>query len=429
MNKTACAPVSIIRHYSFPLTLLVSIGMGAFLGLLFKNQVSVLKPLGDIFLNLLFTTVVPLVFFSISSAVASMSDLRKLGRILFWMVLIFIFTGVLSSLLMLLVVKLFPPFIGNITLPQVPASMEPNHLAARMVQTFTVPDFVELMTKKHMLALIFFSMLVGLAASILGEKAKLFTDFLQAGNAVMVKVISLIMLYAPVGLGAYFAYLTGVFGPELMGTYLRAVLIYYPVSLFYFFVFYSAYAGIAGGREGIRTFWSRISLASLVALGTGSSIATIPTNLKAADEIGVPQEISRIVIPIGATIHMDGTCISAILKISILFSFFQLPFSGPVTYATAVGVALLSGMVMSGIPGGGFLGELLIVTLYGFPPEALPMIAMIGTLVDPPATMVNAVGDNVVSMMIARILGGKQWLHGFLLTKAEAASYYKSFSA
>ena len=85
-------------------------------------------------------------------------------------------------------------------------------------------------------------------------------------------------------------------------------------------------------------------------------------------------------------------------------------FAGIGTITTAIGVALLSGMVMSGIPGGGFLGELLIVTLYGFPVEALPLISMVGTLVDPPATMVNSVGDNVCGMLVARILGGKRWM-------------------
>ncbi|HXV27721.1 MAG TPA: dicarboxylate/amino acid:cation symporter, partial [bacterium] len=368
------------------------------------------KPLGDIFLNLLFTAVVPLVFFSISSAIAGMSDLKKLGRILFWMILIFMITGIVSALLMLSVVKMFPPAVSAVSLPPVSPELSQNHALAQIAQAFTVPDFLELLSKKNMLALIVFSFLVGLSASLLGEKGWLFTEFLKAGNAVMAKVISLIMLYAPIGLGAYFAYLVGVFGPELMGTYLHAVIIYYPVALIYFFVFYSVYSYGAGGAQGLKLFWEKIPLPALIAVGTGSSIATVPANLKAADEIGVPKDVSRIVIPVGATIHMDGTCISAILKIAILFSFFHIPLEGFSNYAIAVGIALLSGMVMSGIPGGGFLGELLIVTLYGLPVEALPLIAVVGTLVDPPATMVNATGDNVVSMMIARILGGRHWL-------------------
>jgi Na+/H+-dicarboxylate symporter len=107
---------------------------------------------------------------------------------------------------------------------------------------------------------------------------------------------------------------------------------------------------------------------------------------------------------------MDGSCLSAIVKIAFLYGFYNWSFEGPGTIAAAIGVAILSGTVMSGIPGGGFAGEVLIVTLYGFPKEALPLITMIGTLVDPPATMVNAIGDNVASMMVARLLGGRKWM-------------------
>ena len=107
---------------------------------------------------------------------------------------------------------------------------------------------------------------------------------------------------------------------------------------------------------------------------------------------------------------MEGSCLAAIVKIAFLFGVFQMDFSGPGTIAMAIGIAILAGTVISGIPAGGMLGELLIVTMYGFPIEALPIISMIGTIVDPPATMVNAVGDNVSSMMIARVLGGRNWM-------------------
>ncbi len=398
-----------LKSYSFSILLLISILIGAFLGIILKQNASALKPFGDIFLNLLFTAVVPLVFFSISSAVAGMSDFKRLGKILGWMLLIFIATGVISSILMIVGVKIFPPIVNAVSsLP--PADVNQLQTGNRIVEAFTVPDFFHLLSRRNMLALIVFSVLIGLATVSAGEKGKMFAQFLSSANDVMMKLIAYIMLYAPIGLGAYFAHLVGVFGPELLGSYLRAMLLYYPLALLYFFIGFSIYATLAGGLNGFKKFWSHIIPPSITALGTGSSLATIPSNIEAADEIGVPRDISKIVIPIGATIHMDGSCLSAILKIALLFSFFHMDFSGIQTLATAIGIAILSGTVMSGIPGGGFLGEMLIVTLYGFPPEALPMISMVGTLVDPPATMVNAVGDNVASMMVARILHGKCWL-------------------
>lgn len=400
---------NILHSYRFSLILLFSIVTGACLGLIFKEQSVLFKPFGDIFLNLLFMIVVPVVFFSISSSIAVMQDLRRLGKILGWMMVIFIATGIVSSVLMMALVQVFPPAQGiSITVAQ-GFEFEAFNLQEKLVSTFTVNDFSLLFSKKNMIALIVFSMLIGLAASSKGVKAEAFVKFLTAGHEVMVKAVEFIMFYAPIGLGAYFAYIVGVFGPQLMGSYFRAMCIYYPAAFFYFFAAYTLYVWWAVGPKAVKPFWAKIFPVSLTALATGSSVATIPANLEAAREMGTPQEIREVVIPIGATIHMEGSCLAAILKIAFLFGLFNVPFNDPLVMLTAIGVALLSGTVMSGIPGGGFLGELLIVTLYGFPIEALPIIAMIGTLVDPPATMVNATGDNVSSLMIAKITSGGKW--------------------
>jgi Na+/H+-dicarboxylate symporter len=399
-----------LKSYGFSLLLIVSIILGALLGIIFKKDAAMFKPLGDIFLNLLFTVIVPLVFFSISSTVASMTNLRRLGRILALMVLIFVGTGLIASAVMIAAVVIYPPAVGA-SIP-LPTAVDVQHLKAseQIVRAFTVSDFPNLLSKSNMLALIVFSMLTGLATSAVGEKGKSFAGFLASANEVMMKLITFIMYYAPIGLGAYFAYLVGVFGPELLGSYARAMTLYYPTALAYFIGAFTLYAFLAGRTIGVKKFWGHIIPPSLTALATGSSMATIPANLQAADSIGIPRDISEVVIPIGATIHMEGSCLAAVLKIAFLFGIFQIPFTGVEPILTALGIALLTGVVVSGIPGGGTIGELLILSFYGFPPEALPLITMIGTLVDAPATMINAVGDNVSSMLVARVLGGRKWL-------------------
>ncbi|MDD4356890.1 MAG: dicarboxylate/amino acid:cation symporter [Smithellaceae bacterium] len=399
-----------LESYGFSILLIISILIGAALVVALKQDAAALKPLGDIFLNLLFTVIVPLVFFSISATVASMTNLKRLGKILSVMVLIFVITGIIASVVMITAVILFPPAIGvNIPLPAT-ADVEQIKTADQIVRAFTAPDFSNILSRNNMLALIVFSILTGLAASAAGEKGKAFTRFLTSANAVMMKLISFIMYYAPIGLCAYFAYLVGVFGPKLLGSYARSMAVYYPTAILYFFLAFTLYAFLAGRGPGVKKFWSNIIPPSVTALATGSSMATIPLNLQAADKIGVPRDISEVVIPIGATMHMEGSCLAAVLKIAFLFGIFQMPFTGIETVLTALGIALLTGVVVSGIPGGGTIGELLILSMYNLPPEAFPLITMIGTLVDAPATMVNAVGDNVASMMIARVLGGKHWM-------------------
>ncbi len=401
-----------LKSYGFSIILIISIILGACLGIIYKKEAASFKPLGDIFLNLLFTVIVPLVFFSISSAVAGMQNIRRLGKIMSAMIFVFVITGLIASAVMIIGVVFYPPAVGmNMTLGN-GVNVEHLKITDQIVKAFTVSDFSELLSKKNMLALIIFSILIGLATSSSGERGKPFAGFLSSGSEVMMKLISYIMYYAPIGLCAYFAYLVGVFGPQLLGAYMKAMLLYYPTAFLYFFIAFTLYVFIAAKKEGVVKFWRNIIPPALIALGTGSSMATIPANLEAADKTGVPRDISETVIPIGATMHMEGSCLAAVLKIAFLFGIFNMPFAGMETILTALGIALITGVVVSGIPGGGTIGELLIISFYGFPMEAFPIVTMIGTLVDAPATMLNAVGDNVSSMMVSRMLGGKDWMNG-----------------
>jgi Na+/H+-dicarboxylate symporter len=402
-----------LKSYGFSIILIISIIIGSFLGIIYKKDAIVFKPFGDIFLNLLFTVIIPLVFFSISSAVAGMTNIRRLGKIMSAMLLVFVVTGLIASVVMVIGVVLYPPAVGVKIALGTGINAEQIKVSEQIVKAFTVTDFADLLSKKNMLALIIFSILLGLATSATGERGKVFASFLTSASDVMMKLISFIMYYAPIGLCAYFAYLVGVFGPELLGAYMRAMILYYPTAILYFFIAFTIYAFIAAKRKGVSRFWHNIIPASLIALATGSSMATIPANLEAANKTGVPKDISEVVIPIGATIHMEGSCLAAILKIAFLFGLFQMNFFGWETIATAIGIALLVGVVVSGIPGGGTIGELLIISIYGFPLESFPIITMIGTLVDAPATMLNAIGDNVASMIVARMLGGKDWMTEF----------------
>ena len=172
------------------------------------------------------------------------------------------------------------------------------------------------------------------------------------------------------------------------------------------------YAYLGGGKEGVRVMRRHILCPAVTALGTCSSVATIPTNLEAAEDSGVPRDISDLVLPLGATMHMDGSCFSCVLKIAFLFGVFGIPFEGAGLIVKILLVAVFSSVAMSGIPGGGYIGEYIICTLF-FPAQmaiAYPIAVTIGNLVDPPATMINSAGDYVVSFLVARFTEGKDWL-------------------
>ncbi|HHZ03725.1 dicarboxylate/amino acid:cation symporter [Acetomicrobium hydrogeniformans] len=399
----------LLKNYGFPVILLISIAVGSTIGALMGKEALVFKPLGDVFINLMFMIVVPLVFCTITNAVAGMSSLKRLGKVLGTTISIFLITGVIAAVIMLAAVVFFPPAQGIVIEGVAPRDFEPLNTAEQIVKAFTVEDFADLFSRRHILPLIIFSILLGISLNALGEKARPVVNVVSILSDAMLQLVKIVMYYAPIGLGAYFATLVGDFGPQLLGSYARAMIVYHTVTFAYFFIAFSVYAYISTDGEGIARFWKNIITPAITALATGSSNATLPVNLEAARNIGVPEDIRNMVLPLGATIHMEGSCLSGILKISFLFGFYGLSFSGVNTFATAIAIAALSGVVLSGIPGGGLVGEMLIVSLYGFPPEAFPIIATIGFLVDPAATMVNATGDTASSMLVARFLEGKNW--------------------
>ena len=400
---------SICEAYRFSIILLGAIFLGSLIGIQFGEKAKILKPLGDLFINGMFTIVVPLVLVTISSSISSMSDMKRLKSVLKNLFLVFVSTGFVAAIIILVIVTVFPPAQGvNLSLKATEA-LKPFQTGEQVVKALTVTDFPELISRKNMLPLILFSIVFGMCVNMIGEKGKLVAKGLEALAEVFLKMINLLMYYAPIGLGAYFAALVGEYGGQLIGSYTRAMVIYYPLCFIYFVVMFPIYGYIAGGKDGVRAMKHLIS-PGITSLATQSSIATLPVNLEAAEKIGVPKDIREIVLPIGATAHMDGTVFSSILKISFLFGIFQVPFTGIGTYVSAILLSIVGGVVMSGVPGGGLIGEMLIVTMYGFPPEAFPIIATIGYLVDPPATMINATGDTVAAMLVTRLVEGKDWM-------------------
>ena len=401
---------SIWKSYRFPSILVIGIGVGALLGVTLGEKATVLKPLGDIFLNLMFTIVVPMVFVSITTAVGNMVNMKRLGKILGNLVLTFIVTGLFAAALVLTVVNIWPP-AANTSIQFANAEMaEAASVGDMIVNSLTVNDFSGLMSRSNMLPIIVFAIISGICVSACGGEESPVGKLLNNLNDIIFKIVGLIMKLAPIGLGAYFANLVGEFGPELIGDYGRSMLVYYPMCLVYVAVAFPAYAYFAGGTVGVKRMLKNIFSPAITAFATQSSVATIPVNMEACKKMGVPEDISNIVLPMGATMHMDGSVLSSIVKIAFLFGVFGQPFTGVGTYAMAIVVAILSAFVLSGAPGGGLVGEMLIVSLFGFPAEAFPLIATLGFLFDPAATCLNASGDAIASMMIARMVEGKEWL-------------------
>jgi len=393
------------KSYGMPIVLLLSILIGSLLGIIVEDT-SIFKPFGDIFLNLMYTIVVPLVFFTISSSIANMVNLKRLGKILKYVFIVFVITSLISSVFMLFGLSLFDIAKGvNISLSL--GEVEKVNVGEQIVSALTVNDFGNLLSRSNMLPLIIFSCLFGIAVALLKEKSARLKENLDTLSLAMMKIVKIIMYYAPIGLCAYFANLVGEFGPELIGSYAKTMIFYYVMCVIYFLIFYTLYSYIAGGKRGVKKFYKNIFPVVATSFATQSSLASLPTNLEVTGEIGVPKDIREVTLPIGTTMHMEGSSMGSILKIAFLFSIFGMSFTGIDTYLIAILIAVLSSVVMSGIPGGGLIGEMLIVSLYGFPMEAFPIIATIGWLIDPPATCINVSGDTASAMLVTKLVDKK----------------------
>lgn len=399
-----------VKKYWFPISILLSIIIGSLWGSYLKERAIILKPIGDIFLNLMFTIVVPLVFFTISSSIASMIDLKRLGKIMGYSLIVFTITCIIASVVMLVSVKIVNPLGSNSVLIDATEKVKNLSIGEQIVNALTVNDFSELLSRNNMLPLVIFSILFGVGVSALGDKGKKLSTNLEASSKALMKVVHIIMYYAPIGLCAYFMNLVGSFGISLISGYLRSFILYTVVGIIYYLVFYTLYAYVAGGKRAVKNFYKNALNPTAVALATQSSLATLPTNLESASNMGISKDIREVSMSVGSTMNMHGSVMASVLKISFLFSVFGRSFTGLDTYLIAILISVLSGVVMSGIPSGGLIGEMLIVSMYSFPAGAFLIISTIGIIVDAPATALNVMGNPISAMLVSRLVEGKNWL-------------------
>lgn len=415
-----------LSNYKSTIILLVAIIVGAIVGIIFQEKATILSPFGDLFLNLLLVIIVPLIFLTITTSIAKMKQPKRLGKIMITIVGVFIFTSIIAVIVgfaSIYWVKLVEPEDGEkikASLEQVTddsevsseeKSEEDMTILDRTVKLLTVNDFSKLLSRENIIALLVFSVITGIAINMSGEKAKPVYDFLVAANSIVNNVVKIIMYYAPIGLGCYFASLIGSFGASIAVGYLKTFIIYTVVAVLFYFIFYTIYAFMAGGKEAVKRFWKNVLPSTLTALGTCSSAATIPVNVEYTKKMGVPEDIAETTIPLGTSFHKDGSIIGSVFKIMFLVCLFGTSLATAGDVLGILGIALLANLLVTAVPiGGGTISEMLIITMMGYPVAALPILTIIATIIDPPATMLNSVGDTVSSMMVTRVVDGKNWI-------------------
>ena len=410
---------NIWKNYKQTIILVVALIIGAIAGLVFGEKAAMVKPIGTLFMNLLFVIIVPLIFLTISTSIAAIKQPKRLGKVMRSIIITFVITslvacavGLVSTYSMKLVetgdkTAIMEQFDEEKAQEKIDeANKDKRNYLERTVDTLTVDDFSKILSRENTIAVVVMSILVGLAISKAGKDGEKLEEVLKSANKVVLKLVDLIFVIAPIGLGCYFAALVGTFGKEIAIGFGKTFIIYTVVSILFFLIMYTLYAFIAGGTKGVKAFWKNILPATATSISTCSSAASIPINIKCAKNIGVSDDIAETIIPLGSTFHKDGSIIGSVFKIMFLIyllgsdaSLFQI-----------IGVALIANILVAAVPvGGGTISEMLIITAMGFPVAALPILTIIATIIDPQATLLNVTGDTAASMMAARMVDGKDW--------------------
>ena len=405
------------KNYKQTILLVLAMIIGAICGLIFKEDAAAVKPLGDLFLNLLFIVIVPLIFFTVTTAVARTGQPKRFGKIVVMTVIVFVATSLIAVAAGFIgtgITDLVKPGdsaeIREMFDSKVKDDTDLNVLEST-VQLISVDDLYKLFSKENVVAVLLASILTGIAIRMSKEKGEALLKVLESGKDVTFNFIKLIMYYAPIGIGCYFASFVGTFGGSIALGFLKTFILYLIIALIFYFGVYSLYAFIAGGKEGFKRFWKNILPSTFTALATCSSAACIPINIDSAKKMGVPEDVTETVIPLATNLHQDGSYIGTVFKIMFLVSLFGTDISDPGTILEMVFVTLIATLLISGVPiGGGTISEMMIITMLGYPVAALPVLTMVATVIDAPATMLNAVGDTSCSLLVARGVDGKKWL-------------------
>lgn len=403
-------------NYKQTIILLVAIIIGAIVGFIFKEKVVILKPLGDIFINLMFVIIIPLVFLTISTSISKMQQPKRLGKIMGATIFVIIVTsivavliGIASTYFIKLVETDNKEMIKSQFSQDIEVEEENKTILDRTVEAITVSDFSGLFSRQNLIAVMVFSILVGIAMNMAGDKAKPFERVLISANEVVMNVLKIITYYAPIGLGCYFAVLVGTFGESIAIGYAKTFIIYTAVAIAFYIVMYTLYAFLAGGKNGVKVFWKNVIDPTVTSIATCSSAACIPGNIEASKKMGVSGDVAETVIPLGTSFHKDGSIIGTIFKIMFLVCLFGTSISGVGGVMQILLVGLVATLLVSAVPiGGGTISEMMILSMMGYPVAALPILTIIATIIDPPATMLNVTGNTAASMIVGRIVDGRK---------------------
>ena len=386
--------------------LIVGIIFGMIIGLFFKERVLLIKPIGEAFINLLIICTIPFMFFSITYTISNMTKNRKrMGRITKSIVKYFIISSLIAVAYGFIITRFVPLTTGenltaNVIINNQSDNIDEVNYINIITETIITDDFLNIFSKNNIVALIAFSILFGIAVGK-SEENDTVKNLLKEGTEIFIKLTEIIMKFAPIGLGCYFASLMAEIGGNIAIDYIRTLVIYTITATVFYIVIYSVYAFLSKGKNGVVTFWKNTLPLTLMALTTCSSSACIPKSIETTKKLGVSEDVATTSISLGTVFHKDGSLIGAVFKIMFLVYLFNTNISSLPIIIKIVFIAIVASLLVTAVPiTSGTADEIFMLTLMGYSLNCLPILMVIATIIDIPATILNVIGNVSVSMLI-----------------------------
>lgn len=391
------------KRFSLTVWIFIALVLGVVCGMLLQGSPEIattyIKPVGTIFLNLIKMVVVPLVIFSIMAGVISLSDVRKVGSIGGKTVVFYLITTAFAVCIGLLFANVMN--VGaNYTMPSSELTYEVKE-APSFIDTIVnifPSNFVAPMVEGNMLQVIVIALILGFGVIAAGSKAKPVSDFVFSMNEVMMKVIHGIICLAPFGVFGLIAPVVAENGPDVLMPLLWLIVVAYVAMLIHLVLVYSAMVKGIGRMSPVK-FFKGIAPAFAFAFSSASSVGTLPLNMECTRKMGAREEMTSFVLPLGATINMDGTAIYQ----GVCAVFIAQVFGVELTISQQLMVVLttvLASIGTAGVPGSGMIMLAMVLQSVGLPVEGIALVAGIDRILDMMRTALNITGDSACCLCI-----------------------------
>lgn len=383
----------------------IALILGIICGLLMQGCADVaekyIKPFGTIFLNLVKFIVVPIVLFSILAGIISMKDIKKVGNIGIKTVIYYLCTTAFAIVIGLVGGSIFKGFFPALSTSELSyEAAEATPFMDTLVNIFP-SNFIAPMSNATMLQVIVMALIVGFAIILVGDEAKPMVTAINSCNVVFMKGMEMILKLSPIGVFCLICPVVAANGASVLGSLAMVLVAAYACYIIHMVVVYSVSVKTMGGMSPLE-FFKGMAPAMIFAFSSASSVGTLPINMKGCEKMGADKEVTSFVLPLGATINMDGTAIYQ----GVCAIFIASCYGINLTFAqmlTIVLTATLASIGTAGVPGAGMVMLAMVLTSVGLPIDGIALVAGIDRIFDMGRTVVNITGDASCAVVVSNI--------------------------